>query len=160
MNFRPPLPPPVAPTPAHATTQHVPTFSFLPGGSLATAAPARPPTGPSLPVPVMPTPPAQPPVANVHATQVPSYGAPTQQVMPQPAMHAYPSANPWGATVLQHAQLAYLPSPPPQPYAIVQYEGETLAERLAKNMLLRGAAAGCWELTQFLSVWPWAPSRK
>lgn len=86
---------------------------------------------------------------------------PMQQVMqPQQTMpQAWPPYQFPVQYQFNHQHLSPFPAIPPS-YGFVVYEGETVGQRIVKNMLLRAASAACWELTQFFSVYPWLPSRR
>ena len=114
-------------------------------------------SGPSFALPVMQTP------------QGYGYGTASQQ---QPAPMYQPAQQKW-------QQPATWQPPPPQQvtqqqrpgyiYANMQqdqmnfqqqfhqYPGETVAQRVGKNMLLRAFEAVFMELTRFFHFWPWPP---
>lgn len=101
----------------------------------------------------------------------PRFGAPPGPMLPQPSGYprmGAPPAPPTAQTAPQaqmgfqpHAQIgwntpiAYLPKPNPANPAWWQYQGESTASRLGKNMLLSALQALFSELLRFLTNWTW-----
>ena len=129
--------------------------------------PPAPPTFPSttmVPLPtrtMLPTYPPPPPAAPV---PVPVY-RPPQPVVVQP----HGQAQPQPPVVQYQASPGYIPDPnnlnplmpmirpgvQGPPYYFGQYPGETIKERLAKNVILRAAEAFFQELVRFFGNWTW-----
>lgn len=115
------------------------------------------PPGPFMPAPVQ--------------QQAPVYRPTTPSAPPQPVQMVYqqPSAPIPQPQQQWPAPDSYTPNPmapmarpgaPGPAYYFTQYPGESVPERLTKNVMLRGLEAMFGELTYFFRHWTWPPRQK
>jgi hypothetical protein len=132
------------PNPDSKLSLPVTTFPVPPRPSMASASAqvsisARPYASTSHVQVAKPTQPASPPV---HQTQA----------YTSAAGYSLPDANKPNPMLPMHR-----PGAPSPAYYFTQYPGESVGERLTKNVVLRGLEAVFSELMQFFRHWTWPP---
>lgn len=133
-NYAPPSPPP-APV-NYRMNPPAQTVAPLPANPYYVTQNAPLPRSPSAPVAPQVTQPQQP----QYYQQSTGYSLPNPQAPnPMQAMHR--------------------PGAPSPAYYFTQYPGESVAQRVGKNLFLRAAEAVFGELMQFFRHWTWPPQR-